>query len=136
MKNYFGSVSTVGSLAFNAAKLGRTRIKEDAQEYHAADELIRHTFDSFVIRACQVVSNPDEITKAKASDTDTLSRSKILSSIVDKLVDRYFDNIDSLKVQFGVGSNNAALFLRDVTLFMELRDAIKFGDIGRIEEVL
>ncbi|KAF9992100.1 hypothetical protein BGZ80_008714, partial [Entomortierella chlamydospora] len=86
--------------------------------------------------ACQVVSDPEEIKKAKASDTDTFNRSKILTSIVDKLVDRYFDNIDSLKVQFGVGSTNAALFLRDVTLFMELRDAIKFGDIGQIEEVL
>ncbi|ORY95115.1 hypothetical protein BCR41DRAFT_365226 [Lobosporangium transversale] len=38
--------------------------------------------------------------------------------------------------RYWVGATNMFLFIRDMVLYLELRAAIKGGDIGRIEEVL
>jgi hypothetical protein len=64
--------------------------------------------------------------------SDNVAFSNRINEKVMEIVDRdltvpYMENNSS---------RNAALFLRDMILYMELSSAIKIGDIGRIEKVL
>ncbi|KAF9343521.1 hypothetical protein BGX26_005608 [Mortierella sp. AD094] len=134
VKNHYGDVSKPGSIAFNASRLGRKGVTKDHQDFHTADELIRHTFISTVRRASEAVlgSDADKLDKDLSVD----DRNAMFSTVADKVVDRYYTKYRSFRKQCSAGSNNAALFLRDAALYLELSDAIKAGDIGRIEEVL
>ncbi|KAF9110239.1 hypothetical protein BGX27_006606 [Mortierella sp. AM989] len=135
IKNYFGSTSKPGSIAFNVSMLGRNRINIKKQDFHTADELIRHTFDSIVLRAHEVLHDFD-ILNAEAPHLDHCSRIKQLSSISKRIVDKYYVNFEEFQEKSDVDSSHVALFLRDAGLYIELSSAIKAGDIGRIEEIL
>ncbi|KAG0065111.1 hypothetical protein BGZ89_008590 [Linnemannia elongata] len=145
-KTHYGAPGVGGSLGDAIAVLGRKRLSKDNPNFHALDELIRHVFDSLALRAWQAVLRTDDIDSAVDGLND------------DALQALVTENVDRILVQFlstspnnerdgalaeeeatpltGTASRNAAVFLRDAILYVELWAAIKGGDIGRIEGVL
>ncbi|KAF9980256.1 hypothetical protein BGZ65_005350 [Modicella reniformis] len=134
IRHYHGSVKTPGSIAYNVAMLNRKHILGDKPDFHAARELIQHTFDAMVITAWEDVLGTADLDALMRGKTDREINS-LITLHVDTLCDRYFTDA-GFRSQNGIASTNAALFMRDTVLFIELKAAIKVGDIGRIEEVL
>src|SRR5690606_38798482 len=121
-------------LAYNAFMLGRKRVSLDNPDFHATDELLRHTFDAMVLTAWQEVLD--------AADLDRFFKklskrrlSELTTAAVDTFMERYIDpsNLHELN---STASRNAALFIRDMLFYIELSAAIKASDVGRIEEVI
>ncbi|KAG0344942.1 hypothetical protein BGZ54_005709, partial [Gamsiella multidivaricata] len=54
LRTHYGFVSTPGPLAYIISMLGRKRLRQDTSNFHAADELIRHTFDAMARRLWEV----------------------------------------------------------------------------------
>ncbi|KAG0349917.1 hypothetical protein BGZ54_004123 [Gamsiella multidivaricata] len=132
LRTHYGSMSAPGSLAYNAVMLGRKRVNLDKPDFHATDELLRHTFDGIVLRLWEIEMGHDDIESfAFEGSADELK--DFVDRKVTIILERYFTtvNLDQLN---GTASRNAALFLRDMMVYMELSSAIKCGDIGRIEE--
>ncbi|KAG0290372.1 hypothetical protein BGZ98_003492 [Dissophora globulifera] len=58
----------------------------------------------------------------------------LVSSKVEDLLNKYIYQVD--QDSLSRSNQNAALFLQHMIIYLELRAAIKIGDIGRIEESL
>ncbi|KAF8928269.1 hypothetical protein BGZ52_003508 [Haplosporangium bisporale] len=54
----------------------------------------------------------------------------------DAICDTYFRNTEILMTQFNNVDVNAAIFIRDMMVYMELSSSIKAGDVGRILNVM
>ncbi|KAG0012513.1 hypothetical protein BGZ82_002575, partial [Podila clonocystis] len=134
LRTHFGEATAGGSLAFNVTMLGWKRVKVDKLDFHAVDELLRHTFEAMVLRVWEIVLETDDL-DTLAWELGAAGISHMTALNVDTILDRYLNISDSER--FGsMASRNAALFIRDMLLYVELSSAIKMGDIGRIEEVL
>ncbi|KAG0347979.1 hypothetical protein BGZ54_004746, partial [Gamsiella multidivaricata] len=61
LRTHYGSVSTPGSLAFNIAMLERKRVNLDTPDFHAADEILRNTFDAMVQRLWEIELGTEDL---------------------------------------------------------------------------
>ncbi|KAG0010311.1 hypothetical protein BGZ82_003512, partial [Podila clonocystis] len=120
------------SLAYNAVMLDRKRVNLDKPDFHATDELLRHSFDAIALTAWQQVLGSEDLSGlAKKISKDRLS--ELTKTSLDAFMDQYL-NAENIEALNSTSSKNVALFLRDMLLYIELSSAIKAGDVGRIEE--
>ncbi|KAG0010672.1 hypothetical protein BGZ82_003329, partial [Podila clonocystis] len=54
----------------------------------------------------------------------------------DTICDTYIRNTEVLMERFNNVDVNAAIFIRDMMVYMELNSSIKAGDVGRILDVM
>ncbi|KAG0343124.1 hypothetical protein BG005_002546 [Podila minutissima] len=64
LQTHWGSARQTGSLQFNKLLLKRKRVSLTDFDYHAADELLRHTFDAMVKRIWEVALENIDLAKA------------------------------------------------------------------------
>ena len=130
LRTHYGSVRMPGSLAFHAKLLNRRRVTLDKPDFHSVDEFLRHCFIAVALRAWEVgLGNKDPAAAAKQMDVEDLDtvvhfNSKAVAELC-LASGRVLDSLDC------VASRNASLFLRDMSMYLELGAAIKAGDIGR-----
>jgi hypothetical protein len=142
LRTYRGQVSTPGSLAYFIDMLRRKRLGKDSTDYHAADELLKHTFDAMIRRVWQVELGTDDFDDYASKKTPDYRLRAVMLLKSEKIREKYLTNSDELKQRFTTDANcnyasvNAALFIRDMIFYLELCTAIKFGDVGRIMEAL
>ncbi|KAG0216207.1 hypothetical protein BGX31_000652 [Mortierella sp. GBA43] len=106
LRTHRGGTSTPGSLALYIEMLERKNLGKDTTNYHAADEMLKHTFDAMIRRVWEVELDTDHLEKYGSDQDDATLR----------------DDIASLKI-----------FSK---IYLELCAAIKCGDTGRIVKVL
>ncbi|KAF9315754.1 hypothetical protein BG006_003700, partial [Podila minutissima] len=95
------------------------------------DEFLRHVFSAVVLRLWETsVATNEEQFLAGCSDDSVFNT--FVSAKVERIVSQ---DLDASKIK-DTSSANATLFLRDMTLYLELSSAIKIGDIGRLEKAL
>ncbi|KAG0260428.1 hypothetical protein BG011_001899 [Mortierella polycephala] len=133
LRTHYGNERTPGSLASIATLLRRKRVNLDKPDFHATDELLRHTFDAMAMRAWEEVLDCEDLGDYIQDDLDG-ELNDAVNSRVDVLIERYL--IQNVEAHTEIATKNAALLLRDLMLYMELSSAIKAGDVGRIEEVI
>ena len=134
LSTHYGSPDTGGSLAQIIDLLKRKRVGVKNHDFHSVDELIRHTLDGMILHIWQLeygVGNLDEMAEGR---TKASLRSQVRITI-DNILERYLDPTALGDMQ-RVANRNACLFIRDALLYIDLSDAIRSGDIGRIEESL
>ncbi|KAF9568131.1 hypothetical protein EC968_002989 [Mortierella alpina] len=134
LRNYRGTAKESGSLEQLATMLGAGRINRifcDNPEYHATDEFLRHVYSATVLRLWDVSVTVEETQELLGCMDDSAFNNSITAK-VGWIID---NNINDADIE-DPSSANAALFLRDMTLYMELSSAIKVGDIGRLESAL
>ncbi|KAF9154366.1 hypothetical protein BGX20_004692 [Mortierella sp. AD010] len=131
---HMGESDKPGSLGFSIARLGRKRVDIEKAEYHASHEIVKHTFHAMVRRLWEVElkQRPDAFVHGLKADEEM----DVISKRAKDIYQRYFTDSEKVASDYGNTDANAALFLRDTTVYLELCAAIKAGDIGRIEEVL
>ncbi|KAG0361113.1 hypothetical protein BGX24_005428 [Mortierella sp. AD032] len=123
------------SLAFFITLLDRKRLVLDSPNYHAADEILRHVFDGMVLRLWQVGLGTERL-ELFAEELGHTDLKNLIATRLESIDKHYLVNSHQLSNNLGSADVNAALFLRDMMVYMDLGDAIKAGDIGRLEEVL
>ncbi|KAK3811371.1 MAG: hypothetical protein JOS17DRAFT_842962 [Linnemannia elongata] len=139
-RTHYGSPGIGGSLGDAISVLRRKRLSKDNPNFHALDELIRHLFDAVALRAWHAVLKTDNIDSA-ADGLDNNALSILGTTTVDRILDQFLSSDqqhsgNETRPLADMASKNAALFLRDAIVFLELGAAIKAGDIGRLERVL
>ncbi|KAG0247890.1 hypothetical protein BG011_000766 [Mortierella polycephala] len=145
LRTHYGSTKEPGSLLYNKTLLGRKHISLTDFDYHAGDELLRHTFDAMVRRIWQVEMGIKDL-DAAGKDLDdneirelVASKAEIRELVASKaeiLCEKYVVTSQHRRSSFSPANRNATLFLRHMTIYIELCAGIKAGDIGRIEESL
>jgi hypothetical protein len=130
LRTHYGSVSTPGSLAFFISMLGIKRLSQDKPEYHAADQLIRNTFDAMVRRLWEIQLGTEQLEKYGSSRKRKGTEDEVPTA-ASKIRETYFNGARGL---VGNANINAALFLRDASIYLELCSAIRVGDVGRVEK--
>ncbi|KAG0008436.1 hypothetical protein BGZ82_004681, partial [Podila clonocystis] len=151
LRTHFGDPETNGSLSYNIRLLGRKHIGLDKADFHATDELLRHTFDALVLSVWkdEFGCSDSDINMSEGSkesedvdensDKDQQHDMEKNAPEVDESVNNIFERIlqaDNLPCLDVPSSRNAALFIRDMLFYLELGSAIKAGDVGRILEVI
>ncbi|KAF9945827.1 hypothetical protein BGZ70_003540 [Mortierella alpina] len=132
LRHYRGTDSEHGSLSQIATLLGgRNRIFSDNPDFHSTDEFLRHVFSATVLRLWDV-SVTAEDTEGLAGCKDDTAFNNLVNAKMERIIDGSL-NPDDIN---DPSSANATLFLRDMTLYLELSSAIKVGDIGRIDSAL
>ncbi|KAF9306638.1 hypothetical protein BG003_000957, partial [Podila horticola] len=134
LRTHYGAHGTPGSLAAIAGMLGRKRVGTDKPDFHATDELLRHTFAALVLRIWQVEFEADDLENFDF-DPNSDDFEDMLESTSDRILDTYFTSHNEDKLN-GTSSRNAATFLRVAVLYLELTSATKAGDTGRIIECI
>ncbi|KAF9148167.1 hypothetical protein BGX20_006430, partial [Mortierella sp. AD010] len=137
INNYYGDSMAPGSFGFYISLLKRKRVGPVKQDFHAADELLRHSFEGLMMQlwmtefGCEKLEDLDkllgEMNSSTLEDKINSGVNNIASVWLDRL--RFMTNHNTL-------SKNSAFFMKDMVLYIELADSIKAGDIGRIEEAL
>lgn len=132
--NHYGHLSTPGSLAYNAIMLGQKCVNLDKPDFHATDELLCHTFHAIALMAWQQVLGLEDLS-GLAKRIGKAHLSELTKTSLDSFMNQYLNakNIEALN---NTSSKNAALFLRDMLLYIELSSAIKASDVGHLEEVI
>ncbi|KAG0013267.1 hypothetical protein BGZ82_002236, partial [Podila clonocystis] len=124
-RTHFGTPQFPGTLASIVILLGRTRLTKDKPEFQDADELLRIVFDSTVLLLCESLQQ-----SGSSNEVDIPLFTEIITNSLS----------ESSPTLFGLpcttANINALLFLRDVAVYIELSDAVKTGDTGRIKHVL
>ncbi|KAK3843879.1 MAG: LOW QUALITY PROTEIN: hypothetical protein J3R72DRAFT_440193, partial [Linnemannia gamsii] len=138
LKTYFGESDKPGSLSFYIAKLKRKRVSEESSSYHAANELMRNVFDGMVLRLWQEELGFDssETLDELGANQDATTMLNQVCTAAEAIRTRYIIRPEANRKAHGNANTNAALFIRDMLVYIELGDAIKQGDVGRIEAVL
>ncbi|KAG0205006.1 hypothetical protein BGX33_008156, partial [Mortierella sp. NVP41] len=138
LKTYLGESDKPGSLSFYVARLKRKRISEGSSSFHAADELMRNVFDGMVLRLWQeeLGIDPSEPSEAFGPNQDPTRMLDQVSTAAEAIRTRHLVRPEMNRKAYGNANTNAALFIRDMLVYIELGDAIKQGDVGRIEAVL
>ncbi|KAF9898614.1 hypothetical protein BX616_003812 [Lobosporangium transversale] len=130
---HYDDIGISGSLAHYAAKLRRKRVTPGRFDFHAVNELL-HMFDAMVIRVWEFVQECKYLDEGSMLfPADVLQ--ELSEQGVDKIVDRILDMTSRPRLN-GTVSDNAALFIRDMLIYIEFSSAIKTGDVGHIREVL
>jgi hypothetical protein len=133
LKTHWGSKKTPGSLCYFITVLEKKRISRDKPNFHDLDELLRHVFDAMVLLLWKTEHKTEEMS-AKASGQSPESPGEIKDKI-EHIIKQYL-TASSCHDIGNQQSINAALFIRDMLLYIELGSAIKAGDIGRIQEII
>ncbi|KAK3827116.1 MAG: hypothetical protein JOS17DRAFT_791887 [Linnemannia elongata] len=138
VKTYFGESDKPGSLSFYVARLKRKRISEGSSSFHAADGLLRNVFDGMVLRLWkeELKIDSSKTLDALGENQDTTTMLNQVSTAAEAIRARYLVRPEANRKAYGNANTNAALFIRDMLVYIELGDAIKQGDVGRIEAVL
>ncbi|KAF9016871.1 hypothetical protein BGZ52_005527, partial [Haplosporangium bisporale] len=138
VKTYFGESDKPGSLSFYVARLKRKRISEGSSSFHAADELLRNVFDGMVLRLWKEELGIDssKTLDELGANQDTTTMLNQVFTAAEAIRARYLVRPEANRKAYGNANTNAALFIRDMLVYIELGDAIKQGDVGRIEAVL
>lgn len=132
VRNYYGRNDKYpGSIQFNNEILQRKRVSYDKQDYYSAVELLLHSFEALVLRLWEIEFGCTGIIQLKE-----MLKSFDNATFVDK-ISSGAENIahkchDKLQDQNSKASINAAYFIKDMALFLEMSGAIRGGDIGRI----
>lgn len=124
-KTHYGSPQVPGSIAAISVLLGRKRLAKDKPEFKDADELLRIIFTAKVQQIhkfLQQTTASEEFSEQCTVDIITKSFSGKPSPLL-------------LGLPSSIANTNALLFLRDVAVHIELMEAIKVGDIGRIKHL-
>ncbi|KAG0287355.1 hypothetical protein BGZ98_004672 [Dissophora globulifera] len=135
LQTHWGSTKQTGSLQFNKELLRRKHVSQTDFDYHAADELLRHTFEAMVRRIWEVALGSTNLTQV-VEDLDDQQRENLVSSKVADHLRKFFPASAVDLDRLAPLNRNAVLFLRDMIKYLELCDAIKTGDVGRVEESL
>ncbi|KAF9322135.1 hypothetical protein BG006_002474 [Podila minutissima] len=132
LKTHWGSKKSPGSLCYFITILEKKRISHDKPNFHDLDELLRQIFDAMVLLIWEIELKIEISAKGSAQSP------KSSSDIKDKANDilKQYLATDNLHTIGNQQSINAALFIRDMLLYIELGSAIKAGDIGQIEEII
>ncbi|KAF9369712.1 hypothetical protein CPB97_003364 [Podila verticillata] len=125
-RTHYGSPEFPGTLASISIFLGRKRLSKEKQEFKAADELLRIVFDAMVQLLCESLQ--------QGGTSDELDISKFTETITNSFCGLPTPSL--LGLPFTTVNVNALLFLHDVAVHIELTEAIKAGDIGRISHLL
>ncbi|KAF9117427.1 hypothetical protein BGW39_002190, partial [Mortierella sp. 14UC] len=125
-RTHFGSLPFPGTLASIVVLLNRKRLSKEKQEFKAADELLRIVFDAMVQLLCESLRQD--------GTSDELDIPKVTATIIGSFCDLPSPSL--LGLPCTTANINSLLFLRDVAVHIELSEAIKAGDIGRIKHVL
>lgn len=138
VKTHFGESDDPGSLSFYVNKLKRKRVSEGSSSFHAADELLRNVFDGKVLRLWREELGVDslEALDALGTNQDETTMLSQVSTAAEAIRARYLVRPEANRKAYGNANTNAALFIRDMLVYIELGDAIKQGDVGRIEAAL
>ncbi|KAG0316176.1 hypothetical protein BG000_004964, partial [Podila horticola] len=136
LRTHFGSTNEPGSLSFNKSLLERKHISQTDFNYHATDELLRHSFDAMVRRIWQVEMGTKDL-KAAGEGLDNLEINELVASKVEILCQKFMTTSHGQHQRsYSPLNRNATLFLRHMIIYIELCAAVKAGDIGRIEKSL
>lgn len=135
LRTHYGSRATPGSLAFFITCLDRKRLALDSPNYHAADEILRHVFDGMVLRLWQVELGTEQL-EPFGGKLDRYELNNLITTKLNSINDLYLVNSQQLSNTLGIANVNTALFLRDMMVYLDLCDAIRAGDIGRLEDTL
>ncbi|KAG0013286.1 hypothetical protein BGZ82_002189, partial [Podila clonocystis] len=125
-RTHYGSPEVPGSLAAIGVLLGRKRLGKDKQEFKDADELLRIVFNAKVqllYRTLQQNDVVDELDIQRNSETIASSFCGLPTPLI-------------LGLPSTTSNTNALLFLHDVVVHIELIEAVKAGDIGRIKHFI
>ncbi|KAF9080959.1 hypothetical protein BGX29_004873, partial [Mortierella sp. GBA35] len=138
LKTHLGESDKPGSLSFFISRLKRKRVSEESSSFHAVNELLRNVFDGMVLRIWREELGVDS---SKTLDTwganqDTTTMLNEVSTTAEAIRARYLVRPELTRKAYGNANTNAALFIRDMLVYIELSDAIKQGDVGRIKAVL
>ncbi|KAG0334693.1 hypothetical protein BG004_000311 [Podila humilis] len=131
LKTHYGSMSTPGSLAFFIPVLRRRQVSREMPCYYAADEFLRTVFQAMVSR----VWRTKESAYVQANGSPSMNSSTFdqeIRSIVNELLTASTLLFDKCSIT----NANAVMFIRDMIVYIEFCEAIKQGDVGRIEEIL
>ncbi|KAG0010922.1 hypothetical protein BGZ81_002488 [Podila clonocystis] len=124
-RTHMGTPQFPGTLASIVILMGRKRLTKDKQEFRDADEHLRIVFDSTVLLLCEALR------QGSSNELDIRSFAEIITDFLSN---------DPSPSHYGLPSttanSNALLFLRDMTVYIELSDAVKTGDISCIRHVL
>lgn len=125
-RTHFGSPLFPASLASIVIFLDRKRLSKEKQEFKAADELLRIVFDTMVQSLRESLR--------QGGESDELSIRKLADIITNSFCGLPSPSLVGLPCT--TVNINALIFLRDVAVHIELTEAIKAGDIGRISHLL
>lgn len=135
LRTHYGTTKEPGSLSYNKALLERKHIGQKDFDYHASDELLRHTFDAMVRRIWQVEMGTEDLDLAGKGLDDREIRD-LVATKVEILCEKHLMPSQHQEDSYSPPNKNATLFLRHMAIYIELCAAIKAGDIGRIQESL
>jgi hypothetical protein len=125
-RNYFGCPRFPGTLSSFIIILGRRRLNKENPEFHATDELLRIVFEAMVQLLCKSLQ--------KIGISDELDTTIFAETITKSFLGLPSPSLFGLP--YTTANINALLFLRNVAVYIELSEAIKAGDIGRINHLL
>ncbi|KAF8914559.1 hypothetical protein BGZ58_005699, partial [Dissophora ornata] len=134
LRTHYGTSKTIGSLLNVATLLKKKRVSIDKSNFHAVDELIRETFEAMVVRMWEEVLEAGNL-DGPSEGLDQPAKDNLINSKIQLIMERYFSESTREDLN-SVSSRNAALFVKDALIYIELAAAIKIGDVGRIEEML
>ncbi|KAF9084719.1 hypothetical protein BGX29_002411 [Mortierella sp. GBA35] len=133
LDTHYGNVSKPGSLAFFIALLGRKRLSlKEKPCYHTADEFLRIVFGAMVRQLFYSHMNEYCTKHPEVDDTEDETFIDLIKHLVRTNIDLPFFGFQD----HSTTNANALLFIRDMVVYIEFCDAIKAGDIGRIEAIL
>ncbi|KAG0348798.1 hypothetical protein BGZ54_004533 [Gamsiella multidivaricata] len=127
LRTHYGMRQSPGSLAFFQALLNRKRINLDNPEFHALDEFLRHCYRATVLRAWESTSVFKNWDKIQDEDLDDDQIDTLVHGQLNQIIEQFINK--ALLDEHDTASRNAALFMRDMTHYIELSSAIKAGDI-------
>ncbi|KAF9913634.1 hypothetical protein FBU30_003220, partial [Linnemannia zychae] len=104
-------------------------------EFHASDELLRHTFTAVIRRIWESALEDANLSRAAEGMSDQQRKSHI-TTLVEELFESHISPFPEDLQEMSNSNRNMALFVRHMIIYLEFCDAIKAGDIGRIEESL
>ncbi|KAG0221623.1 hypothetical protein BGW42_007450, partial [Actinomortierella wolfii] len=136
-RTYYGDEECPGpgTLADIIAALGYKYLTKKNIIFKVADELLKITFEALLLllwNTLQDLRNPGEAEIVRVTD--------IIIDVLGGPDSPLKGSSDSTHQLFGrsctTADINALMFLRDVAVYIDLEDAIRNGDIGRIRAVL
>jgi len=145
LRTHYGSHDTPGSLAYNISLLGRKRIDPNVKFYHDAKELLISSFYAMVRRIWLVMMGKTDSTSGLGEGLEEMRRdlgddgSQVQERLIimaKAIYDTYFVRHSVLLDTLCPADVNAALFIRDMVVYLELCAAIKHGDIKRLQAIL
>ncbi|KAF9134764.1 hypothetical protein BGX30_011781 [Mortierella sp. GBA39] len=111
-----------GSLSFYIARLKWKRVSEESSSFHAANELMRNVFDGMVLRLWQEELGIDssETLGTLDANQDTTTMLNQVSTAAEAIRNQYLVRPEANRKSYGNANTNAALFIRDMVVYVEL----------------